>query len=80
MVAVYFLVKTDGTYIELGWASALGKPIIIVAENPLPNCYSHLIIGLNTITTINIIDYKIAQRNPSIIDKIINNIFSSPLK
>jgi nucleoside 2-deoxyribosyltransferase len=41
---------TSGTSVELGWASAMGKPIILVRD-PAPK-YSHLIMGLDVVTQV----------------------------
>jgi nucleoside 2-deoxyribosyltransferase len=41
------VIVSSGTSIELGWASAMGKPIILVCD-PAPK-YSHLIIGLDAV-------------------------------
>ena len=48
------VVVSNGTSVELGWASAMGKPIVIVCD-PAPK-YSHLIIGLDAIADVVKID------------------------
>lgn len=40
-------VRTDGTCVELGWASALGKPIILITARD--DKHSHLVKGLFSI-------------------------------
>ncbi|MEU7476673.1 hypothetical protein AB0A63_11880 [Lentzea sp. NPDC042327] len=40
------LLRTDGTHIELGWASALGRPIVGITEQPFADSASHLLKGL----------------------------------
>lgn len=40
-------VRTDGTCVELGWASALGKKMIIIRSPSVQ--YSHLVEGLGAI-------------------------------
>ena len=42
------LFRTDGTCVELGWASALKKPIILVRDSD--TVASHLIEGLGAVT------------------------------
>jgi nucleoside 2-deoxyribosyltransferase len=44
------VVVSNGTSVELGWASAIGKPIVIVCD-PAPK-YSHLVIGLDAIARV----------------------------
>ncbi|MEU2872229.1 hypothetical protein ABZ769_23970 [Streptomyces olivoreticuli] len=43
------LLRTDGTHIELGWASALGRPIVGITDQPFPESASHLLKGLSEI-------------------------------
>ena len=43
-------IYTSGTFVELGWASAMGKPIVLVRD-PAPK-YSHLIAGLDAVTRV----------------------------
>ncbi|ANZ21407.1 hypothetical protein ACH4YO_01950 [Streptomyces noursei] len=40
------LLRTDGTHIELGWASALGRPIVGITDQPFAESASHLLKGL----------------------------------
>lgn len=42
------VIHSSGTAIELGWASALGRPVVLVCD-PAPK-YSHLILGLHAVT------------------------------
>lgn len=44
------VICTSGTFVELGWASAMGKPIVLVRD-PAPK-YSHLIEGLDVVTQV----------------------------
>ena len=39
------LIRTDGTYIEIGWAVALQKPLFMVLDSELSSC-SYLLDGL----------------------------------
>lgn len=43
-------ISTSGTCVELGWASAMGKPIVVVRDSA-PK-YSHLIVGLDAVTQV----------------------------
>ncbi len=43
-------VTTSGTSVELGWASAIGKPIVLVVEPS--GAYSHLVAGLHAVTEV----------------------------
>lgn len=38
--------RTDGTHIEIGWASALSKPVILILKREPSVPYSHLVLGL----------------------------------
>ncbi len=43
-------IRTDGTCVELGWASALGKKIIIIHSEQAR--YSHLVAGLDAVANV----------------------------
>src|SRR5476649_976514 len=43
------LLRTDGTHIELGWASAFDRPIVMITTSPIANGGSHLLKGLRHI-------------------------------
>ena len=45
-------IRSDGTCIEIGWASAMKKPIILIGNNILCDKNSHLIRGLIAITQV----------------------------
>lgn len=55
--------RSDGTCIELGWASALKKPILIICSSKAQ--YSHLFKGLGTIANVKYLS----------IEQIIGNLF-----
>lgn len=42
--------RSDGTHIEIGWAGALRRPVIVVGNSPLSEEYSHLLRGLGQLT------------------------------
>ncbi|MFE2040281.1 nucleoside 2-deoxyribosyltransferase [Streptomyces sp. NPDC059477] len=58
------LLRTDGTHIELGWASAQGKPIVMVTPVPMAENASHLLRGLPTVARVSVVDQEDAQRHP----------------
>ncbi len=48
MCAILGSPPSPGVLVEMGWASALGKPIVVLAEDELPQ----LVAGLETITAV----------------------------
>lgn len=54
---------SPGTHIEIGWASALGKPIILLLE--AYKDYAFLIRGLDEVTKIKRITYSRPQVDPA---------------
>lgn len=61
------ILRTDGTHIELGWASALGKPIILVAPLPLPESCGQLLRGMAAIASITFINIREFQTQPDVL-------------
>jgi nucleoside 2-deoxyribosyltransferase len=59
-------VRSDGTCVELGWASALRKPIVVVRSTR--HVYSHLITGLVAITSASTLDYEEVIRTPGLVN------------
>jgi nucleoside 2-deoxyribosyltransferase len=59
--------RTDGTHIELGWASGQRKPIILVATLPLTRGYSQVIHGLRKITSVHVLDSEAVRKDPSVL-------------
>ncbi|MBL1099187.1 nucleoside 2-deoxyribosyltransferase [Streptomyces coffeae] len=59
------LMRTDGTHVELGWASALGRPVVVVTPTPLAPNASHLLRGLPSIGDVTVFDLAEAQANPA---------------
>lgn len=57
---------SPGTHIELGWASALQKPIVLVLEKERE--YAFLVRGLHRITAIESIEYDSRQVDPQRIE------------
>lgn len=58
-------VRTDGTCVELGWASALGKPVVVVRS--LTGSHSHLVKGLGSVTSVVEVALKDAVRVPDLV-------------
>jgi len=45
--------RTDGTFIEIGWATAFGKPAVLLVEGPSGNeQHSHLVRGMPAVADI----------------------------
>ncbi|MGW4562121.1 hypothetical protein ACWEN3_06805 [Streptomyces sp. NPDC004561] len=56
------LLRTDGTHVEMGWASALRKPIKLVTRQPMASNASHLLRGLPEIAEVSLFDdIEVAQ-------------------
>jgi nucleoside 2-deoxyribosyltransferase len=59
------LYRSDGTCIELGWASALGKKIIILKN--MKQDYSHLVDGLNAVSNVIYLDIETCIQSPTLL-------------
>ncbi|WP_217145849.1 nucleoside 2-deoxyribosyltransferase [Streptomyces sp. AC627_RSS907] len=59
------LMRTDGTHVELGWASALGKPIVVVTPTPMAPNASHLLRGLPSVGDVTVFDLAEARAHPA---------------
>ncbi|GGM63496.1 hypothetical protein GCM10012275_37620 [Longimycelium tulufanense] len=59
------LLRTDGTHVELGWASALGKPIVLVTPLPVTPTASHLLRGLPAVAQVGVFDITRVQHDRS---------------
>ncbi|CUX68440.1 conserved hypothetical protein [Agrobacterium genomosp. 5 str. CFBP 6626] len=75
------LIRTDGTHIELGWAAALGKPIIILAHSDAHSQLSHLVKGLSTVANCAIVPLeRVVQRSEilrqAIVDRLGAGVFA----
>jgi nucleoside 2-deoxyribosyltransferase len=57
--------RTDGTHVELGWASGQKKPIVLVATHPLGSGYSQVVQGLRRLTSVDVVDADTVRRNPT---------------
>ena len=68
--------RTDGTCVQLGWASALGKPIVIVRDAAAE--HSHLIAGLHAVAQVRYIDYGAVAREPQALVSAIRGALGRP--
>ncbi|MDX3382452.1 hypothetical protein PV682_13405 [Streptomyces niveiscabiei] len=59
------LIRTDGTHVELGWASALGRPIVVVTPLPMAAGASHLLRGLPSVADVTLFDLAEADADPA---------------
>ncbi|OAR25700.1 hypothetical protein A8W25_09095 [Streptomyces sp. ERV7] len=57
------VMRTDGTHIEMGWASALGRPIVMVTPLPVPAGASHLLRGLPSVADVGGVDLAELRRD-----------------
>lgn len=57
-------IRTDGTCVELGWASSLGRPIIIVRD--LDTEHSHLVKGLGSVARVEEIALSTVLQDPEV--------------
>jgi nucleoside 2-deoxyribosyltransferase len=61
-------IYSAGTSVELGWASAMGKPIVLVCD-PAP-IYSHLVIGLDAVARVTKVDINRADLGSALCDAV----------
>ncbi|MEV6977561.1 hypothetical protein [Kitasatospora sp. NPDC093806] len=61
------LLRTDGTHVELGWATALGRPIVMITRQPFVESASHLLKGLPRVGAVQIIDVDEFHANPRLL-------------
>jgi len=61
------LVRTDGTHIEIGWATVLSKKIIIIVEEDSLDECSSLLQGLIEANNISLYTLTLALENPYVL-------------
>ncbi|MGI5500342.1 nucleoside 2-deoxyribosyltransferase [Lentzea sp. CA-135723] len=61
------LLRTDGTHVELGWASALGKPIVGVTAQPFADSASHLLKGIGQVANARFVDIGEFTTSPDLL-------------
>lgn len=59
--------RTDGTHVELGWATALGRPIVLITKQPFAESASHLLKGLHRVGDVQIIDLDDFTEKPGLL-------------
>ncbi|SAI46987.1 Nucleoside 2-deoxyribosyltransferase [Bordetella ansorpii] len=65
------LLRTDGTHIELGWASALRRPIVLVTAMPIDASASHLLKGLATVAQVEHVAIDAFEREPAVLAQVL---------
>ena len=68
------LARSDGTHVELGWASALGKPIILVVDSDVEGETSHLVKGLGAVAHVTRVDSQALRSDPGRVMKLANDV------
>lgn len=63
---------SPGTHIEIGWASALGKKIILLLENE--KTYAFLIRGLHTVGNVDYINFDYKDSNLTYMNTLIEKL------
>lgn len=63
---------SGGVHIELGWASALGKKIIVLLEEG--HTYSNLVHGLPMLTNTVFIRYKMIDKTFKDLDRVLDSL------
>lgn len=65
---------SPGTHVEVGWASALGKPMVLLLERNAKHTF--LVTGLETIANVEFIHFdtvdEILEQLPSAVDKVLS--------
>ncbi|MEU2226622.1 nucleoside 2-deoxyribosyltransferase [Streptomyces sp. NPDC018347] len=59
--------RTDGTHVELGWATALGRPIVLITKQPFADSASHLLKGLHRVGSVQAIDFDEFTEKPALL-------------
>jgi len=71
-------VRTEGTAVELGWASALNKKIFILCDKRA--VYSHLVSGLGAVADVTYIETDEFLKNPVMLVSLIQELVSPSLR
>lgn len=71
-------VRTEGTAVELGWASAFGKKIVILQT---PGCaYSHLVAGLPAVADATYLDINAVSQNPNTLIQTVSSLLDGEVR
>lgn len=66
--------RSDGTHVELGWAMATSKPVVLVAAPQQLEAYSHLIRGMKTLTSVEVIDFNTLSKHAGIVSQTVKKL------
>lgn len=69
--------RTDGTHVELGWASAMSKPIVLVTESRLAHRYSQLVQGLHAVASVRRVELDELLGAPSSLVPVVREVHSA---
>lgn len=69
--------RSDGTYVEIGWASSCNKPIVLILDQSQTDKLSSLVQGLNTICDLYLFDINEALSNTESLIMYIKTIISN---
>ncbi|MEV5380913.1 hypothetical protein AB0L26_33880 [Streptomyces nondiastaticus] len=59
--------RTDGTHVELGWATAMGRPVVLITTQPFVDSASHLLKGLHRVGAVHTIDFDEFSGSPGLL-------------
>lgn len=59
--------RTDGTHVELGWATALGRPVVMLTQQPFAESASHLLKGLHRVGAVRVVDFDDFTQKPALL-------------
>ncbi|MEU3063825.1 hypothetical protein [Streptomyces subrutilus] len=59
--------RTDGTHVELGWATAMGRPIVLITKQPFSESASHLLKGLHRVGAVQTLDFDEFVQKPDLL-------------
>lgn len=67
--------RTDGTCIELGWASTMQKPTVLVVDDI--HKQSHLVRGLSGIAPARVLEYSAVTGKPALVVETLQAMFAN---
>jgi nucleoside 2-deoxyribosyltransferase len=67
-------IRSDGTCVELGWASALLKPLVVVRSSR--HVYSHLIEGMVGLTSAVLLDYEDVVQDIHLVSTVVSRLLT----
>lgn len=59
--------RTDGTHIELGWATALERPVVLITPQPFADSASHLLKGLDRVGPVRAVGFDEFNEKPGLL-------------